>query len=266
MPGLLRLSTFGVLLLAAGLLTGYSARPGGLIFPEEYREVVEMWRGSGDRNRSIADTLNSSEWATVVLPLSILELIQEGQDRLDPISIAQQELSKGRFGATLPVFRRGIGTLVVINDLKTRRLVPTGEAQDRELQDPGYLERIRKVTLAAVMAHEATHSLQFLRGHIYPGPGVLPFPGHDQHDELEAYLNIDAIYQQELGLSLPDSRYLQIIREDYSNLPGGPLSLINRSAAFIQERKRADTQDGYGPPSNLREAILRILSNQESSE
>lgn len=249
---------------AALALLGAS-QGGGLLYPDEYAEIVEMWRASGGENTTIARELAASGWSTVVVPFSAFGSLAGAEMSEDPLSVARRELSKGRYGATLPYFRGGIGCLVVVNDLRLAELEPTKQGLAREREEAGYLDHVRKVTLAAVVAHESTHALQFLRGDIYPGPGALPFPGHDQEDELLAYLNINAIYESQLGMTLPESRYRAIIRQDYSSLPEEAESFPERSRAFIGQRAQVDKKSGTLPPASYPDALARIQSYQQES-
>ncbi|MBI3891036.1 MAG: hypothetical protein HY303_05855 [Candidatus Wallbacteria bacterium] len=248
--------------LLAMALTGAS-RGGGIVFPRAYEEIVAMWRQSGGQNSSNASVLETAEWTTLVVPFSAFGTLAGPSMTDDALSVARRELAKGRYGATLPYYRAGIGSIVVINDVRLAELEPTAQGQAREREQAGYLEHVRKVTLAAVLAHETTHALQFMRGDIYPGPGTLPYPGHDQKDELEAYLNINAIYESQLGLSLPQSRYEAIIRQDYSNLPEQALGFPERTRAFIAQRQLVDKSEGAGRPADFRDALARIRLHQE---
>ena len=248
--------------LSAMLLGGW-VRAGSVLFPAEFDDIVTMWRRAGPTNETIARQLESSEWATLIVPYSQLGDLRGPEMRGDALKVADSELSKGRYGATLPLYRYGIGTIIVINDRRLAALEPTQLGESHERQEAGYLERVRRVTLAAILAHEATHSMQFCRGEIYPGPGTLPFPGHDQQDELAAYLNINGIYETELGVSLPASRYESIVHQDYSNLPALAMSAPERTRAFITQRQLVDTHDGYGRPTSFAEALERVRRSQE---
>lgn len=239
-----------------------AAGPGGLLYPPGYEDVVELWVSSSAENQAVAERLDREEWATVIIPRSRARSITLVGDRPELVELALDEMRNGRFGACIPVYRAGVGALIFINDVKVRDLKPGRAALQRD--DPDYVDAVKTVTLGAILAHEATHAAQFLEGRIDPRPGEIPFLAHDQSDELEAYLNIDAVYETHLGMSVSPEEYEAIVRRDYANLPAGPLDAGEGAQDFIQQRRLADRRRGHTRPWSYGEAIRRLKGGNAS--